>query len=621
LNQRTKPQGEPVIVLEGFGFTYDDAPEPALTGVDLVIERGEAVGIIGLNGAGKSTLAMCLNGVVPNLLPGAVSGSIRVAGMDPTSTPVREMARMVGLILDDPGAQMSQLTVAEEVAFGLENLGVGPLEMGSRIDSVLGAVGLAGLDERSPLELSGGQQQRLIIASVLAMRSGVLVLDEPTSNLDPAGRDDLLEIVRQRQRDDGLTVVIVEHDIDALAASVERIVVLDAGRIVLDGSVRNILGRVDVLAGLGLRPPAVTEVVAALAGHGSARLPVTLAEAVDWFSGGPVTAGQTPAPAPGVSAVVAPSGSAAVAPSGSAVVAPGASSAEAPGASAAEAPVIRLDHVRFVYPATGVVAMDDLSVAIGAGESVAVIGRNGAGKSTLARLLDGLLRPTSGTVAIAGRDIRDVPVRRLAAEVGYVFQQPSHQLFARTVAEELAFGPRNLGLTAAGIEERVSEVATTFGLTDLLAVHPYRLSGALRKVVAMAAVCAMRPRVLVLDEPTTGQDHRTAARTGEHVRRLVAGGDTVISLTHDLRFVAEVATRVLVLDAGRLVADGPTRVILGDASVLDASGLHQLDVSVLSSRLPGRSEQPVALTPAELIGELRFGVSIADDTHGTEDPS
>ena len=618
-----------MIVLEGFGFTYDDAPEPALTGIDLVIERGEAVGIIGLNGAGKSTLAMCLNGVVPNLLPGAVSGSIRVAGMDPTSTPVREMARMVGLVLDDPGAQMSQLTVAEEVAFGLENLGVGPLEMGARIDSVLGAVGLAGLDERSPLELSGGQQQRLIIASVLAMRTGVLVLDEPTSNLDPAGRDDLLEIVRQRRRHDGLTVVIVEHDIDALAASVERIVVLDTGRIVLDGPVRDILGRVDVLAGLGLRPPAVTEVVAALAGPGSARLPVTLAEAVDWFSGGPETAGQTPAPAPSRSAVVAPgassatvSGASAAAVSGaSAVVVPFVTSAAVSGTSTAEVPVIRLDHVRFVYPATGVVAVDDLSVAIGAGESVAVIGRNGAGKSTFARLLDGLLRPTSGTVAIAGRDIRDVPVRRLAAEVGYVFQQPSHQLFARTVAEELAFGPRNLGLSAAQVAERVTDAADAFDLTELLSVHPYRLSGATRKMVAMAAVCAMRPRVLVLDEPTTGQDHRTAERIGEHVRRLVARGDTVISLTHDLRFVAEVATRVVVLDAGRLAADGPARVILGDASVMDAAGLRRLDVSVLSSRLPGHSGRPVALTPAELIGELRDGVSIADDTLRAADPS
>lgn len=272
------------VTFAGFGFTYDGAPGPALDGIDLEIHRGEYVGIVGLNGAGKSTLGLALNGVVPSFLPGEVVGTLRVDGRDPTATPVREMARTVGVVFDDPEAQVSQSTVAEEVAFGLENLGIAPDEMDDRIAEALAAVGLDGLDERSPWSLSGGQQQRLAIASVLAMRPRILFLDEPTSNLDPAATADVLEIVRRRHRDDGLTVLIAEHDVEALAEAVERIVVLDAGRVVLDGPTRDVLARVDELRALGLRPPPVTELAAALAGSGGhVGLPVTEADAIAWF--------------------------------------------------------------------------------------------------------------------------------------------------------------------------------------------------------------------------------------------------------------------------------------------------------------------------------------------------
>lgn len=276
----------------------------------------------------------------------------------------------------------------------------------------------------------------------------------------------------------------------------------------------------------------------------------------------------------------------------------------------ATAPLIALDHVRFVYPDGGVLAVDDMSVTIGAGESIALIGQNGAGKTTVAKLLDGLLRPTAGTVTVLGNDTRSVPVRRLAAHIGYVFQHPRHQLFARTVAEELAFGPRNLGLTADEVAARIAVTAETFGLTDVLETHPYRLTLPMRKLVAIASVCTMQPRVLVLDEPTTGQDHRTADRIAAHVARLVASGDTVISLTHDLRLVAEVASRVLVLQAGRLIADGPPRTIFSDEAALAGSGLRPPAVGVLSRRLPGRAGRPMALTAAELIGELRDGIPV-----------
>jgi energy-coupling factor transport system ATP-binding protein len=271
----------PIVSIAGLSVTYRGAELPALGGIDLVVRVGEYVGIIGLNGAGKTTLGLCLNGVVPQLLPAEVDGRIDVAGSDPRQVPVREMAPSVGIVFDNPEFQLSQLTVAEEVAFGLENLGVDPSEMPARIGEALASVGLDGLEDRSPLELSGGQQQRLVIAAVIAMRPRILFLDEATSNLDPAGKDDVFEIAGRLQRE-GMTVLIADHDVESLAQNADRIVVLDAGRIVMDGPPGEVLGRVDELAAIGLRPPQVTEFAHALRPT-AIELPITVPAAVMWM--------------------------------------------------------------------------------------------------------------------------------------------------------------------------------------------------------------------------------------------------------------------------------------------------------------------------------------------------
>jgi len=272
----------PIISFADLTVTYAGSDTPALRGIDLEVAPGECVGIIGLNGAGKTTLGLCLNGVVPQLLPATVSGRALVAGRDPTATPVREMARTVGVVFDNPEYQLSQATAAEEVAFGLESLGAGPESMPARIAAALAAVGLAGLEERSPHALSGGQQQRLAIASVLVMEPAILVMDEPTSNLDPVGTADVFDIVRRLNRDAGMTVVIAEHDVEALAAHVDRIVVLAAGRVALEGRSPEVFGRVEELAALGLRPPGVTELAHALAPD-DRDLPVTIDGALAWL--------------------------------------------------------------------------------------------------------------------------------------------------------------------------------------------------------------------------------------------------------------------------------------------------------------------------------------------------
>lgn len=273
---------DPIISIADMGFTYAQGARPALAGINLEIARGEYVAVMGLNGAGKTTLGLCLNGIIPHMLMGEQTGQVRVDGMDPGTVVVREMARTVGIVFDNPEFQMSQITAAEEVALGLENLGVPAEEMPERIAAALRLVGLDGFDERAPMGLSGGQQQRLAIAAVLVMRPSILFMDEPTSNLDPLGKDEIFEIARHLNREEGMTVIVAEHEVEVLAEYADRIVVLHEGRIALQGTPAEVLSRVAELDALGLRAPQVTEFAHALSGS-STDLPVTMDGTLQWL--------------------------------------------------------------------------------------------------------------------------------------------------------------------------------------------------------------------------------------------------------------------------------------------------------------------------------------------------
>ena len=274
---------DPIISISDMGFTYAQGARPALSGINLEIARGEYVAVMGLNGAGKTTLGLCLNGIIPHMLMGEQTGQVRVDGKDPGTVVVREMARTVGIVFDNPEFQMSQITAAEEVALGLENLGVPAEEMPQRIAAALRLVGLDGFEERAPMGLSGGQQQRLAIAAVLVMRPSILFMDEPTSNLDPLGKDEIFEIARHLNREEGMTVIVAEHEVEVLAEYADRIVILHEGRIAMQGTPAEVLSRVADLDALGLRSPQVTEFAHALSGA-SADLPVTMDGTLRWLA-------------------------------------------------------------------------------------------------------------------------------------------------------------------------------------------------------------------------------------------------------------------------------------------------------------------------------------------------
>jgi energy-coupling factor transport system ATP-binding protein len=275
----------PIVTIAELTVSYAGADRPAIDRLDLEVRAGEYVGIMGLNGAGKTTLGLCLNGVVPHALPADVSGKLLVDGIDPRTRPVHDMARIVGIVFDNPEFQLSQLTVVEEVAFGLENLAVDPAEMPARIAAALALVGLEGLEERSPFTLSGGQQQRLALASVLVMRPKVMFLDEPTAFLDPVGKADVLAIADRLHKEDGMTVLVADHEVEALAEVADRIVVLDGGRVLMDGPPDEVLARVEDLALLGLHVPQVTQFAHSLRPE-ARNLPLTVPGTLAWLESG-----------------------------------------------------------------------------------------------------------------------------------------------------------------------------------------------------------------------------------------------------------------------------------------------------------------------------------------------
>lgn len=536
------------LVLEDVSVRYVGRREPALSDLDLTITAGERVGVAGRTGAGKSTLAMVAAGFIPRVVRAKLTGRATVGEVALGTADGGALLGRVGIIFSTPANQLSasKLTVREELAFGLENLGLPRSEMEIRIDRVLARLGIEHLAEREPFALSGGEQQRVAIASIVTMGTQLLVLDEPTAQLDPVGTASVGRLLDELARD-GTAILCAEHD-PTILGGLDRCLVLDAGRAL----VNDVPGRAlssSHFEPIGLTPPTL----------------VRLAEA----------AGLDPTEAFDPSAVAG-----ALAGAGAALligVAPAAVH-ETPGWTlSGESRRVRLaiEDLAHRYP-TGVEAVRGVSLAFEPGETVAIVGQNGSGKTTLVKHLNGLLRPTVGRVILDGVDINGTPVHELAATVGFVFQNPDDQLFDRSVEREIAFGPRNLGHPQVAIGRAVTEALVAVGLEASRQVNPYDLDLSLRKLVTLASVLAMDPAVLVLDEPTTGQDDPGVRRVGGIVDAAARSGRTVIAVTHDMEFAADHFGRIVVMRDGLVVSDGPPTEVFapGRASLLASAGLE-----------------------------------------------
>jgi len=548
------------VEARSLSFTYRGADGPALREVSLRLDAGKPAYLMGPTCAGKSTLCRCLNGVIPAMQPGEFAGEVRVGGEAIGGSPVYEVAKRVGVLFQDFEAQLLASDVEREVAFGLENARMPREQMRRRVAEMLELVGLGELRGRDPATLSGGQTQRLALAAVLAPEPSVVVLDEPTTDLDPRGKRELARVLADLS-DRGVTLLVADHETaDALGA--DSVVVLRAGEKAFDNVPEMLLRDPARCRELGVLPLQMPELFARL-GHDARPLAAAEAAAILRADGRRLDDGEC-------------------------------DRLQAEDAGPAGDPLIEVEGVTFSYPQAREAALQDVSLTITEGEFVVILGENGSGKSTLAKHLNGLLSPAAGSVRVGGQDTRQASVQEMAAQVGYLFQNPDHQIFASTLHEEVAFGPRNLGASEDQVNERVSHALEVTELSGWEERDPFVLTKGERQRVALASVLACRPRVIVFDEPTTGLDGIQQQAMMELLRRLNAEGHTIIVITHCTWAAVEYARRALVLDQGRLVADAPVREVFADEELLARAGQVRPAVTELSEALGGRTLLSIA---------------------------
>ncbi|MDO7883557.1 ABC transporter ATP-binding protein [Salinibacterium soli] len=548
---------------------YPDRDAWRPNGVDFSVRPGEVVLVLGPSGCGKSTLALALGGLLPRDVPADLEGAVLLSGRDSSAASIGELGSSVATVFQDPDAHVVTATVFDEVAFGPENLLVPADEVLERTERALRTVGLWERRDDNPDVLSGGGRQRLAIASALALHTPLLVLDEPTANLDPAGIEEvyaaLAEVVASGQR----SVVLVEHNLDAALEIVDRVVVLDElGRLVLDGPARETLrDNVDRLAALGVWLP--VSALAALrlrsAGVRMPDLPLTPAELATSLDALPEL---PPPPVAATPAVPAE-------------------------------PVVTIDRLTLRRGRAAV--LHDVSLSIARGSVTALVGVNGAGKTSLLQAIAGVLRPPRGTVSTHGHDPARADVRVLARDVGFVFQNPEHQFVRATVAEELAHGPLLQGVPADEVVRRVDGMLVRFGLVDHRDVHPMLLSGGQKRRLSVGTALISRPPVLALDEPTFGQDRERAEEILDLLDEVNREGTTIVLATHDLQLVADHASHVAVLHAGRLSAFGPAGEVLSGGA-LEAAGLRRPVLARAMGALSGHPEWRSIARLADLPG-------------------
>ena len=555
-----------IIEMEHVSFSYGQDSALALDDISLDIAAGSFVGIIGPSGAGKSTLASVLSGAIPHHYTGRLFGATRVDGRDTCEATLTDISQIVGSVLQDIDAQMVASGVEDELLFGLENFGVPHDRIEERLTGALEAVGIADLRNREIATLSGGQKQKVAIAAILALQPRVLVLDEPTAALDPVSSRTVFEILREVNRHMGVTVIIIEQMIALLSEFCDRVLVMDNGRIALDGTPHEVFGHSEELRAIGVDSPRVARISNSLAQAGlyqgkSPCLNVSeAAELVHSIVGGEHTNAAADAEAQRTS--------------------PHAPAAR-PHAEGAD-PILTFRDVRFSYPGGGA-SVENLEMTVYPGEFVAVIGQNGAGKTTATKLLNGLLKPASGEVRIAGLDTRDVPVSQIARHVATLFQNPDRQLCRDTVLDEVAFGLELQGTTPADARERAAKVIERFGLPAGEA--PFSLSRGQRQMVALASVVVLEPQVVILDEPTSGLDYRECMTVMETVRDMAERGCAVIMVCHDMEVVSDFAERVVVMANGRILGRGPVREMFSDAALMKAASVTPPQVIELSQCL------------------------------------
>ena len=515
-----------MIKLRQVTYAYPDTEAPVLKDLSLEVEEGEFLLVMGTSGSGKSTLLRCLNGLVPHFYGGTFRGEVRVAELDPLILGPRGMSRMVGFVLQDPESQFVVDSVEDELAFAMENHNVEPSVMRKRIEEVLDQINISHLRHRKINTLSGGEKQRVAIGAVLALQPQVLVLDEPTSQLDPQAAEEVLTTLQKLNADLGLTIVLSEHRLERVVQYADRLVYLPgSGGAPVIGSPQEVLPQVD------LQPPLVK-----LAKNlGWQPLPLTIKE-------GRRFARAVRLPPPAAHPLTAP--------------------ADPEPIDAGS--MLRMRNVWFSYD--GQEALRDVDVSVAPGEFIALMGRNGSGKTTLLKHIVGLLRPARGKVELWGEDAKGKDVEDIARRVGYVPQNPGSLLFADTLRDELDFTRRSHGLATGGYDD----ILQSLHLSRLVDSYPRDLSSGERQRAAMATVLVADPEIILLDEPTRGLDYDQKQTLADFLSSKQQEGKAIVMSTHDVELVALCAERVVIMAEGQIVVDGPARQVMSDSMVFSS---------------------------------------------------
>ena len=546
---------EAMIELKDFSFQYKAQSEPTLKNLNLTIYKGEKVLIVGPSGSGKSTIGQCLNGIIPNIYKGTSSGQFLIQGKEAFDLSIYEKSHLVSTVLQDTDGQFIGLSVAEDLAFALENDMVELESMKSRVHTWAERLDLSKLLDHRPQDLSGGQKQRVSLAGVLIDESPILLFDEPLANLDPKSGQDIIDLIDQIHEEQGTTTIIIEHRLeDVLYRPIDRVILINQGQVLFNGQPDDLL-RTTLLAENGIREPLYLTTLRQL-GQDISKLPHL--DKVEKLPLGDVSVDiPTPHFEKGAEAET----------------------------------ILELGHLNFAYR-EGQPILKDLSLTIPKGQRLAIVGKNGAGKSTLAKAICGFIQ-TEGTYFSKGEDIKGDSVKERAERVGYVLQNPNQMISTNMIFDEVALGLRLRNVPEDQIESRVHQTLKTCGLYEFRKWPISALSYGQKKRVTIASILVLGPDVLVLDEPTAGQDQRNYTEIMDFLDELHQKGHTIVMITHDMQLMLDYSDRAIVVMDGQVLADLTPAELLTQPEILRRANLKETSIFALANRL---GVDPLALT-------------------------
>lgn len=553
--QRVDPNNaNPIIQMHDVGFTYLGSAHPVLRNISFKVYPGEFVLVLGRSGSGKSTFSMLMNGLIPHSIPGNLTGTVEVDGLTTSASPVHELATRVGMVFQDPDAQIVNVLVQDEIHFGMENLLWNEEIIKAKGRESMRRLGIESLRFRNVMSLSGGQKQKVILSSVIGVAPKLLVLDEPTANLDPLGTREVFEIIGQLNREHNITVIMVENRVDELVEWITRVVLLEDGTITLDGPPRDVYRNLHGRDGLWL--PQVTEMAMKYSPDDKHFLPVTVDEGVEFllnrFAPQSRTSHreETPDPSPG------------------------------------STPILDVKQLNFRYHPKMPLVLQDVSLQIPSGGIVAIVGQNGSGKTTLARLLVRIHNPPAGTVFLQGADIRQLSLSEVSKRIGYAFQNPDHQFVANTVYDELAYSLRAHQLPEDVVDQKTREMIQRMSLDNKEQASPFSLSVGERRRLSVGTMLILDQPLLILDEPTIGQDpSRARALMQLLADQAYIHGHTLLLITHDMRLVADWTKRTVVLNRGEILYDGDTPGVFRDPALLRQAHLVEPPIAQIARQV------------------------------------